>query len=63
MEIDNRWRILGYVAIVGNLIYIFWILHNGLNEGLSGATLVQIISFVGLLILLAIDAVLLSRCP
>ena len=63
MDIGSRWRTLGYMAIVGNLIYIFWILHNGLNEGFNNATLVQIISFVGLLILLAIDAVLLSRRP
>ena len=61
MDLNHKWRVLGYVTVVGNPAYLFWILHNGLNEGLSNVTLVQLVSFVGLLALLAIDAVLLAH--
>jgi len=48
---------LRYIAILGNLVYILWILYNGINEGFN-ATPVQVISYIGILLLLILDSVL-----
>jgi len=48
------------IAIFGNIIFILWILLNGINEGFSGTVLAKI-SYIALLILLALNAILLYR--
>lgn len=48
------------IAIFGNIIFILWILLNGINEGFSG-TVLEKISYIALLILLALNAILLYR--
>jgi hypothetical protein len=53
-------NLLRYIAIAGNVIYVLWILVNGINEGFKGTT-VEIVSYVGLLLLLALNTVLLFR--
>jgi hypothetical protein len=50
-------ELLSWAAIAGNLIFILWILYNGINEGFQG-TLPEKISYIGLLGLLALNAIL-----
>jgi len=52
-------RLLRYAAILGNILYILWILYNGLNEGFSG-TMVEMVSYIGLILLLGVNVLLLS---
>lgn len=52
--------LLKYAAIVGNIIFILWILYNAINEGFKG-TLLEIVSSMGLIGLLAINSILLLR--
>jgi hypothetical protein len=47
-----------YAAIFGDLLFILWILYNGINEGFKG-TLYQIVSYIGLILLLILNALLL----
>jgi hypothetical protein len=49
-----------YGVIVGDVVYVLWIVRNGINEGFS-ARPVEAASLVGLLILLVLNAVLLAR--
>ncbi len=50
-----------YIAITGNIAYILWILYNGIDEGFKDIGIVQIVSLVGLLILLALNIFLLRH--
>jgi hypothetical protein len=52
----RRW--LRYAAIAGNVVYILWITRNGIEAGFRGRP-VEVVSSVGLLVLLALDSVLL----
>lgn len=58
----NTSTFLRYAAIVGNILYMLWIIRNGIDEGFR-ATVVQKISYAGILILLALDSVLLYKKP
>lgn len=49
-----------YVAIAGNVLFILWVTYNGIDEGFRG-TIVQVMSFVGLMLLLALNTVLILR--
>ena len=49
---------LRYAAIAGNVIYVLWIVRNGISEGFRGHP-VEVVSWVGLLILLILNATLL----
>ncbi len=49
---------LNYLVVAGNVIFVLWILYNGLNEGFQG-TLVEIVSSSGLIGLLTINSILL----
>ena len=51
---------LRYAAIAGDVVFMLWILRNGLEEGFRG-TPVEVASFVGLTVLLALNAALLVR--
>jgi hypothetical protein len=52
------YRCLRYLAIAGNVAFVLWILRNGINEGFK-ATPVEIVSYVGLVILLLLNTFLL----
>ncbi|MEJ2195003.1 MAG: hypothetical protein P8X73_09130 [Ignavibacteriaceae bacterium] len=54
------YRSLHFIAISGNIIFVFWILMNGINEGFEG-TLPEIFSFIGLIVLLLLKAFLLYK--
>lgn len=60
MEKGQIFNILKLVAICGNVVYILWILWNGIDESFSG-TIVQIISYIGLIVLLILNILLLYR--
>jgi hypothetical protein len=53
-------KTLRIVAIAGDLLFIAWILRNGLEAGFRG-TPVEVVSWIGLLGLLALNAALLWR--
>jgi len=48
------------LAITGNILFILWVLYNGIDEGFTG-TIYQILSFGGLVLLLSLNTVLLLR--
>ncbi len=49
---------LKYCALAGNILFILWLLYNGIDEGFR-ATPYQLMSYVGLTLLLLLDSVLL----
>lgn len=51
---------LSLLAIAGNILFIVWILYNAINESFQG-TIIEKISYVTLMVLLAINAFLLIR--
>jgi len=55
-EINN---ILRYLAIIGNVTFVLWILYNCYNEGFVAIPLEKI-SYIGLIVLLVINTMLLS---
>jgi amino acid permease len=44
-------KLLRYLAILGNIVFVLWILYNGIDEGFQG-TRVQIASYIALILLL-----------
>ena len=57
MENSNIYNLFRYIAITGNVIFVLWILYNGINEGFQGTPL-EIVSYIGLMILLFLNAFL-----
>jgi hypothetical protein len=51
---------LRYAAITGNVLYVLWIVRNGINEGFRGRP-AEIVALAGLLVLLILNAALLFR--
>lgn len=50
--------LLFWFAIAGNILFVLWILYNGINEGFQGTT-IEKISYVTLIGLLTVNAFLL----
>jgi len=51
---------LKWLAIAGNILFILWILYNGINEGFQG-TIPEKVSFIGLSCLLILNSILLLK--
>jgi hypothetical protein len=51
------YNLLRYIAIIGNLLYFFWILYNGIDEGFKG-TIVMVASYTGLMLLLILNIII-----
>lgn len=51
---------LSLLAIAGNILFVLWILYNGINESFQG-TIIEKVSYVTLMGLLAVNAFLLIR--
>jgi len=49
---------LKYLTAAGNVVYLLWILYNGIDEGFR-ARPVEIVAMSGLMLLLVLNAVLL----
>ena len=47
------------VIITGNILFVLWILYNGISEGFAG-TMVEKFSYIALMGLLTCNALLLS---
>lgn len=54
-------NILKYLALVGNVLYILWILYNAIDEGPQDVGPVQATALTGLIILLVINIIVLTR--
>ncbi len=54
------YNLLRYIAIFLNLVYVLWILYNGIDEGFRG-NIVAIIAPLGLVLLLIINVILLRH--
>ena len=52
-------RLFCYAAMLGNLMFVLWILYNAIDEGFKG-TPYQVASGIGLILLLTLETVLLS---
>jgi hypothetical protein len=50
-------KFLRDIAVASNVIFVLWILYNGISEGFQG-TLLEIVSYIGLMILLLLNAFL-----
>ena len=53
-------EMLSLLAIAGNMLFLFWILYNGINENFQ-ATTIEKMSYVTLMGLLTVNAFLLFR--
>lgn len=51
---------LSFAAISGNILFVLWILYNGINESFQGTT-IEKISYITLMGLLTTNAFLLIR--
>ena len=54
-------RLLTKLALLGNILFVLWMLFNGIDEGFRGSTGPQIVSYIGLGLLLALNGFLLLR--
>lgn len=62
METKQLVTFLRWAALAGNVLFIFWILFNGINEGFKG-TVVEKVSYTALMLLLAVNSFLLLNKP
>ena len=53
-------KLLSLAAIAGNILFFLWILYNGIKENFQG-TMIEKISYITLMGLLAVNAFLLFR--
>jgi len=53
-------ELLSWLAIAGNILFVLWILYNGINESFQGTT-IERISYITLMGLLAVNTLLLIR--
>jgi hypothetical protein len=60
MKNINLYNLFKYLAIAGNALFILWVTYNGIDEGFRG-TLVQKVSYAGLMLLLVLNTVLILR--
>jgi hypothetical protein len=51
----KRW--LRWIALAGNVLFILWVLYNGIDEGFRGSR-PEIASMIALVALLALDSAL-----
>jgi len=49
--------LLKFLAVAGNILFILWLLYNGADEGFRASTY-QLLSYIGLTILLLLDSYL-----
>ena len=54
-------KLLKYLALVGNSIYILWILYNGIDEGFRAIRTVEAVALSGLVVLLILNIILLRK--
>jgi len=52
-------RPLRNIAIGVNALYILWMIYNGIDEGFQAASIVQLVSAIGMICLLVLNIFLL----
>jgi hypothetical protein len=57
-DVYSPWR---YFAIAGSMLFVFWILFNGMDEGFQPATPAEMIQYLSMIVLLSVTATLLSK--
>jgi hypothetical protein len=60
MKNISLYNLFKYVAVAGNVLFILWVTYNGIDEGFS-RTLVEKVSYAGLMLLLVLNTVLILR--
>jgi len=60
MNNNSIYKILGCVAIIGNILFCLWLLFNGMDEGWKASPM-QMVSYVCLICLLIVNSVLILR--
>lgn len=60
MKKNGVYNLSKHAAIAGNVLFVLWILRNGIDEGFRG-TIYEILSYVGLTLLLTFNTVLLLQ--
>jgi hypothetical protein len=60
MDVGRSRSWLRYSAMAGNVLYLLWIARNAVNEGFRAGP-VEAVSLGGLIVLLILNVVLLSR--
>jgi hypothetical protein len=58
--LENKNNFFRYVAIFLNILYILWLLYNGIDEGFKG-NIITIMAPLGLILLLILNIVLLKQ--
>lgn len=54
-------KFLRYIALAGNLLFILWILYNGIDEGSRSVGRIEALSLGSLVLLLGLNIVLLLK--
>jgi len=54
-------QILTRLAVIGNVLYILWMVYNGIDEGFHGLGTVQAVAISGLIVLLTLNIFLLFK--
>ena len=49
------------LAIAGNVLFVLWILYNGIDEGFKVTSISQMLLYIGMMIVLSLNAALLSK--
>jgi hypothetical protein len=60
MKKNAVYNLFKYVAVAGNVLFVLWMLANGIDEGFKG-TIYEIASYIGLTLLLTLNTVLLLQ--
>ncbi len=54
---SELYHALRTIAVAGNILFVLWILRNGVNEGFAGTRL-EVVSSISLTMLLLLNSVL-----
>ena len=60
MSADRAWRVARFGAIAADLLFILWIVRNGIDEGFA-ARGAELASYIALVLLLALNVTLIWR--
>ena len=54
-------KLLKNLALIGDALYAFWILYNGIDEGFRAIRTVEAVALIGLVVLLILNIILLRK--
>ena len=60
MDKNDIYNFFKTIAIIGNILFILWMLYNGMDEGFKAGP-VELVSIVGLIGLLILNTILIAR--